>query len=89
MIPMPPSRASAIASRASVTVSIAADTSGISSVMLRVIRVAVDTSLGRTRDSAGNEQHVVECQAFLGELLLEGEKLLELLRTELDGHDRS
>jgi hypothetical protein len=37
----------------------------------------------------GNEQYVVECQAFLGELLLERQELLELLRTELDGHERS
>src|SRR4051812_21220106 len=50
---MPPSRASAMASRASVTVSIAADTIGISSVIVRVRRVTVDTSCGRTADSAG------------------------------------
>ena len=89
MIPMPPSRASAIARRASVTVSIAAETSGISSVIdAREPRrgrnvVRKDARLG------GNEQHVVERQPFLGELLLERKELLELLRTELDGHERS
>ena len=40
---MPPSRASAIASRASVTVSIAAETSGTSSAIVRVSRAAVET----------------------------------------------
>src|SRR5262249_25081011 len=43
----------AIAIRASVTVSIAAETSGSSSAIVRVSRVAVDTSFGRTADSAG------------------------------------
>ena len=52
-IPIPPSRASAIASRASVTVSIAAETIGISSAIVRVSRVAVRTSFGSTDDSAG------------------------------------
>ena len=51
--PMPPSRASAIAARASVTVSIAADTIGISSSIVRVRRVRVETSPGSTLDSDG------------------------------------
>ena len=53
MIPRPPSRASAIASRASVTVSIAAETIGMLSSIERVSRVRVETSFGSTRDSAG------------------------------------
>ena len=53
---MPPSRASAIAGRASVTVSIAAETIGIWIVMPRVSRVAVDTSFGSTCDSAGTSR---------------------------------
>ena len=56
MIPIPPSRASAIASRASVTVSIAAETIGISSAIVRVSRVAVRTSFGSTDDSAGTSR---------------------------------
>ena len=52
-MPMPPSRASAIASRASVTVSIAAETTGMLSSIVRVSRVRVETSFGSTRDSAG------------------------------------
>ena len=52
-MPMPPSRASAIASRASVTVSIAAETTGMLSSIVGVSRVRVETSFGSTRDSAG------------------------------------
>ena len=40
----------------SVTVSIAAETIGIASGRLRVSRVAVETSLGRTCDSAGTSR---------------------------------
>src|SRR6185437_16293857 len=54
MMPMPPSRASAIASRASVTVSIAADAMGMLSVISVVNLVAVRTSPGSTYDSAGS-----------------------------------
>ena len=52
-MPIPPSRASAIAIRASVTVSIAAETTGTLSAIVRVSRVAVETSFGSTADSAG------------------------------------
>src|SRR4051812_30828715 len=55
-IPIPPSRASAIARRASVTVSIAAETIGISSAIVRVRRVAVRTSFGSTDASAGTRR---------------------------------
>ena len=65
-IPMPPSRASAIAIRASVTVSIAAETTGTSSAIVRVSRVAVETSFGSTRRLGRHEQHVVEGEALLG-----------------------
>jgi hypothetical protein len=53
-IPIPPSRASAIASRASVTVSIAAETIGTFSEIDGVSRVTVETSFGSTDDSAGS-----------------------------------
>src|SRR5712691_8070412 len=53
MIPMPPSRAIAMASRASVTVSMAALTIGMLIVMRRVNRVRVSVSAGMTEDLAG------------------------------------
>jgi hypothetical protein len=53
---MPPCRAIAIAMRASVTVSIALDTSGIDSRTPLVSRVDVSTSLGITLDSAGRRR---------------------------------
>ena len=46
----------AIASRASVTVSIAADISGIAKRILGVNCVAVETSEGITSEAAGNRQ---------------------------------
>ena len=54
MTPMPPARASAMASGASVTVSMAADTIGIARSIRGVRRVLVSTSAGRTDDSAGS-----------------------------------
>src|SRR5829696_5291807 len=54
--PMPPSRASAIAIPASVTVSIAAETIGISISIPRAKRVCVEASPGRTSDSAGTSR---------------------------------
>ena len=53
MMPMPPSRASAIAIRPSVTVSIGDEMSGMAREMRRVKRVDVDAWLGNTSDSAG------------------------------------
>src|SRR6266852_5386375 len=53
MIPMPPSRATAMANRASVTVSMAALTMGMLIVMWRVNRVRVSVSAGKTEDLAG------------------------------------
>ena len=84
MMPMPPSRASAIASRASVTVSIAAETTGMLSSIVRgqpragrdVVRQ--DARLGR------HEQHVVEGEAFLGELPVQGDEPLQLVLAEFD-----
>ena len=55
-MPIPPSRASAIASRASVTVSIAAETTGMLISIERVSRARVETSFGSTRDSAGTSR---------------------------------
>jgi hypothetical protein len=68
-IPMPPARAIAMASRDSVTVSIAADTIGIASSMRGVSRLAVDTSAGSTDDSAGTNStssNVRPCLANFG-----------------------
>ena len=77
-MPIPPSRASAIARRASVTVSIAAETIGISSAIVRrqprrgrdVVRQHV--RLGR------HEEHVVEGEPLLRELGVEGEEPLDV-----------
>jgi hypothetical protein len=69
MNPMPPRRARAMASVASVTVSIGADTTGMASSMRGVSRVRVDTSDGRTDDSAGSRRtssNVSPCLANLG-----------------------
>src|SRR5262245_13183278 len=55
-MPMPPARASAIARRASVTVSIAAETTGIESSSSRVSRDRVDTSFGSTSEDAGTSR---------------------------------
>ena len=64
---MPPCRAMAIAIRASVTVSMAAEMSGHLIEISRVSRVVVSTSLGMTSVSPGLEQHVVVGQAERGE----------------------
>ncbi len=69
MIPMPPARAMAMARRASVTVSMAADTTGMASSMRGVRRLAVDTSAGSTADSAGTSStssNVRPCLANFG-----------------------
>src|ERR1700710_1379693 len=55
-MPMPPARARAIARRASVTVSMAAEINGIASWIERVRRVSVETSLGRMSESAGTSR---------------------------------
>ena len=86
MTPMPPSRASAIARRASVTVSIAAETSGISSSIVRVSRVRVETSLGRTADSAGTSSTSSNVSPSFRTCALEREEPLQLLGTQLDAH---
>ena len=51
--PTPPERAIAMAMLASVTVSIAAETSGMLTVMLRVMRERVEASRGITDERAG------------------------------------
>ena len=52
-MPTPPTRAIAIAMRASVTVSMALDSSGTAIRMRRVSRVLVSTSAGTTSDAPG------------------------------------
>ena len=52
--PTPPLRAMATAIRASVTVSMAEETSGILRLILLVIRVLVSASLGSTSEAAGS-----------------------------------
>ena len=69
-MPMPPSRAMAMAARASVTESIAALSSGMLRSSFRVRRVRTSTSAGRTSLYAGNEEDVVERQA-LAQLVVE------------------
>src|SRR5436309_5145776 len=64
MMPMPPSWAMAMASRASVTVSMAADTRGMFSSSLRVRRVFRETSRGRTREWAGRRRTSSKVSAF-------------------------
>ena len=64
MTPMPPSCAMAIAMRASVTVSIAALSSGMLSATRRESRVATSASRGRKFDDARHQQDVVERVAF-------------------------
>ena len=53
MTPRPPAWAMAMARRASVTVSMAAEMMGIESGIVRVMRVAVETSAGSTEDAPG------------------------------------
>ena len=54
----------AIARRASVTVSMAADTSGRFNWMLRESFVARDVSFGGTWGVRGHQQHIVEGERF-------------------------
>src|SRR5213078_225399 len=63
-IPIPPSCAIAIARRASVTVSIAADSRGMFSSSFRVRRVFRETSRGRTREWAGRRRTSSKVSAF-------------------------
>ena len=65
MMPSPPSCAMAIASRASVTVSIAAEISGMLRVIERVRRVARETSRGTTSECAGTSRTSSNVSAFL------------------------
>ena len=60
MTPMPPSRAMAMAMRASVTLSMAAETSGTASSMSAANRAVVSTVSGSTRAVAGDDDDVVE-----------------------------
>jgi hypothetical protein len=71
MMPRPPARASAIAMRDSVTVSMAADTMGMASSIDGVRRVRVSTSVGSTADSAGTSSTSSKVRPSLANL---GEK---------------
>ena len=62
--PRPPCRAMAMARRDSVTVSMAAETMGMFSEILRVRQVRVSASVGRMEDLPGKQQHVVKRQAL-------------------------
>ena len=68
--PTPPCRAMAIAMRDSVTLSIAADSSGMFTRTLREMRDEVSTAFGQHLGRARQQQHVVvgqpECREFLG-----------------------
>ena len=64
---MPPSWARAIARPASVTVSIAADTSGMFRRMLRDSWVERLVVARQDRGVRGHEKHVIEGQRLLGE----------------------
>src|SRR5690606_7061476 len=65
MTPIPPSCAVAIARPDSVTVSMAADTSGMFKVMSRVKRVLRDVSRGRMSEYAGTNKTSSNVSAFL------------------------
>ncbi len=67
--PRPPWRAIATAMVASVTVSMAEDSSGIRSRMPPLVsRAVVSASLGSSSEWAGQQQNVVECQRWRAEL---------------------
>ncbi len=66
---MPPSRAIAMAIRLSVTVSMAALTSGALRLISRVSRVVVSMSAGARSENPGQQQDVVVGEAEGGELL--------------------
>ena len=71
MTPMPPAWAMAMASRPSVTVSMAEEMTGILTAISRVTREA-DVGLGRQHvGGAGHQQHVVEGQRH-GALVQDG-----------------
>ncbi len=74
-MPRPPSRARAIAIRASVTVSMAAERTGMAREIDFVSRVAVLAVAGSTVGLGGNEQHVVEGQTETDEFLRVGERV--------------
>ena len=62
------------------------DRRGMFSEIDGVSRVTVETSFGRTCDSAGRSEHVVEREPFLAELPLERDEALDLLLAELGLH---
>ena len=75
MMPMPPSWARAMASSASVTVSMGEETIGMLSAILAVSWVRTSTSRGRNSAVAGLEQDIVEGDALVGDAVVHREKL--------------
>ncbi len=71
---------------ASVTVSIAAETRGMRSSTDRVKRVAVETSFGRTCDSAGSSSTSSKVRPFACELGLERQQSLDPAELEIRMH---
>ena len=88
-IPIPPARASAIASRASVTVSIAAETTGIWSEIDGVSRVTVETSFGSTSDSAGSRSTSSNVSPSFPNFRSKRDEPLDLILAELGLHART
>jgi hypothetical protein len=70
MMPIPPSWAMAMARRDSVTVSMAADTSGMFRLISRVRRRAQGDVRRHHLGITGQQQHVVEGEGFLKSFLL-------------------
>jgi len=68
--PMPPERAIAMAMSASVTVSMAAETSGMFRGMERVRRLLVETSLGWTAEYLGTRRTSSKVRPGLGRMTL-------------------
>ena len=66
--PMPPARAIAMAMSASVTVSMAAETSGMLREMVRVKRLAVETSRGWTAEYRGTRRTSSKVSPALGRM---------------------
>ena len=90
MMPIPPSCAMAIARRASVTVSMAAETSGMFNSSLRVRRDFRETSRGRTREWAGRRRTSSKVSAFwitrMAILAFKNALYASQVRTKRGGH---
>ena len=85
MNPSPPTAAMAMAMRASVTVSMAAETMGMLRWMLRVRRVDVSTDFGSTSDSAGRSRTSSNVSASLRSSRLSMRTYSDRLRSRQGG----